>query len=107
MDVIHSQIMFIFGVESKCNYMTKQVERSAFSAFRLKKETVKFLQDMKEAYEISYGKEFSNDTFIKQLASAAEAGDSSTWEIYCKMQENKKALEELAAEGRKQRETQD
>ena len=107
MDVIHSQILFIFGVASKCNYMTKQVERSAFSAFRLKKETVKFLQDMKEAYEISYGKEFSNDTFIKQLASAIEVGDGATWEIYCKMQENKKALEELAAEGRKQRETQD
>ena len=48
--------MFIFVVASKFIHMTKQVERSAFSAFRLKKETVKFLQDMKEAYEISYDK---------------------------------------------------
>lgn len=87
--------------------MTKQIERGNFSAFRVRKETVKLLQDMKDAFEISYGKEYSNDSFIQQLATAVKTGNSSTWEIYCKMQENKKSLELLAAEGRKQRENKD
>lgn len=80
--------------------MNKTDSRSSFSAFRLKKDTVKFLQEMKRAYEIAYGKEFSNDDFIKQMASSIEVGDSSVWEIFCKLQETQKELEELAAVNR-------
>ena len=78
--------------------------RNTFSAFRLKKDTVRYLQDMKRAFELSYGKEFSNDEFIKQMAASVEAGNPAVWEIWCRMQLSRKELEEIAAEGRKQRE---
>lgn len=82
--------------------MIQNDSRSAFSAFRLKKDTVKFLQDMKRAFEISYGQEFSNDEFIHQLSASISKGDPSTWEIFNKLKDTQKELEELAA---KQRQT--
>lgn len=78
--------------------------RSAFSAFRLKKETVKFLQDMKQAFELSYGKEFNNDEFIRQMAASVKGGDPACWEIFCKLQMTQKELAEMAAKTRRQRE---
>lgn len=81
--------------------MSKTDSRSSFSAFRLKKETVKFLQDLKRAYEISYGKEFSNDEFIMQMTGSIQGSDKSVWDIYCKLLATQKELEELAAESRK------
>ena len=86
--------------------MIQKDSRSAFSAFRIKKDTVKFLQDMKRAYEISYGREYSNDEFIKQMAAAVENGDSAVWEIYSKMQSTQKELEEMAAINRRLRSEQ-
>lgn len=81
--------------------MVQQDSRSAFSAFRLKKDTVKYLQDMKRAYEISYGREFSNDDFINQMAASVKNGDPSVWEIFNKLKDTQKELEEMAAENRK------
>ena len=81
--------------------MVQQDSRSAFSAFRLKKGTVKYLQDMKRAFEISYGREFSNDDFINQMAASVKNGDPSVWEIFNKLKDTQKELEEMAAENRK------
>ena len=81
--------------------MLHQDSRSVFSAFRLKKDTVKFLQDMKRAYEISYGKEFSNDELINQMSLSIKSGDPSVWEIFNKLRVTQKELEEMAAEKRK------
>lgn len=78
--------------------------RTVFSAFRLRKETVNYLQDMKRAFELSYGRDFSNDDFIRQMAASVEAGDPSCWEIFCKLQMTQKELAEMAAENRRQRE---
>ena len=79
-------------------------KRSEFSAFRLKKESVRFLQDLKRAFELSYGKEMSNDEFIQQMGASEETGDPAVWEIYGQMQEAQQKLEELAAQARKKRE---
>ena len=79
--------------------MVQQDSRSAFSAFRLKKDTVKYLQDLKRAFEISYGREFSNDDFINQ--ASVKNGDPSVWEIFNKLKDTQKELEEMAAENRK------
>ena len=81
--------------------MVQQDSRSAFSAFRLKKDTVKYLQDMKRAFEISYGREFSNDDFINQMAASVKNGDPSVWEIFNKLKDTQKELEKMAAENRK------
>lgn len=74
--------------------------RSAFSAFRLKKETIRFLQDLKKAFELSYGKEFNNDDFIQQLAASVEAGDPACWEVFCKLKTTDKEIAEMAAKAR-------
>ena len=76
-------------------------ESGAYSAFRLRKETVKYLQELKEAFQITYQKDFTNDEFIRQMAASVEGGDPAVWEVVCQMQENRRKLEELAASRRK------
>jgi hypothetical protein len=78
-------------------------KRSEYSAFRLKKENVKYLQDMKRAFEIAYAKEFTNDEFIQQLGASLEAGDSAVWTVFCKLQLTEKELARVAAEVREKR----
>lgn len=73
-----------------------------YGAFRLKKETVEFLQTMKQAFELSYGKSFTNDEFIHQMAASVEDGDLAVWETYCELNEK---LEELKEKAKKRRET--
>lgn len=75
--------------------------RSIFSAFRLKKETVNYLQDLKKSFELSYGRDFSNDEFIHQLVASVEDGDVAVWEIFCKLQMTQKELAEMAANNRR------
>lgn len=72
-------------------------KRSLFSAFRLRKESVKLLQELKDAFEISYGHDMTNDEFIEHLTAAVEGGEPGVWEIYCKRQMNLRELEEMAA----------
>ena len=74
---------------------------SEYGAFRLKKDTVEFLQTMKQAFELSYDKKFTNDEFIRQMAASVEDGDVAVWEIYCTMEMQK---EELAAKAKEIRE---
>ena len=72
-------------------------KENEFGAFRLKKETVEFLQTMKQAFELSYGKKFTNDEFIHQMAASVEEGDVNVWELYCTIEMQK---DELAAKAR-------
>lgn len=102
-----------FVFDKKCPYICLQQTysimadgRSIFSAFRLKKETINCLQDLKKSFELSYGRDFSNDEFIHQLVASVEDGDVAVWEIFCKLQMTQKELAEMAAENRKQREQQ-
>ena len=60
-----------------------------YGAFRLKKETVEKLKLLKQAFELSYDRDFSNDEFIKQMAASVEEGDVAVWEFFCKLQELK------------------
>lgn len=76
---------------------------SAFSAFRLRKETVRYLQDLKRSYEISYGREFTNDEFIQTMVASVEAGDPSVWDIFCRMRMSQRELEDYAAEIREKK----
>ena len=69
-----------------------------YGAFRLKKDTVVFLQTMKQAFELSYDKKFTNDEFIRQMAASVEDGDASVWEIYCTIEQQKDELAEKARE---------
>lgn len=77
---------------------------SAYSAYRLRRETVKFLQDMKKAFELSYGMSLSNDEFIRKAFASVEAGDPAVYEIYCRIQLTEDELEQLAKESREMRE---
>ena len=74
---------------------------SEYGAFRLRKDTLEFLQTMKQAFELSYGKKFTNDEFVKQMAASVDEGDVGVWEIYCTMELQK---EELAAKAKEIRE---
>ena len=73
----------------------------AYGAFRLKKETVEFLKTMKQAFELSYGKPFTNDEFIKQMAASVEDGDVAVWEVFCELSET---LDELKRKAKQRRE---
>lgn len=61
--------------------------RRKYGYLRLKRETLDDLKRMKQAFEMSYNRPFSNDDFIKQMAAAVEDGDCGVWEIYCKNNE--------------------
>ena len=73
-------------------------KESEYGAFRLKKETVEFLQTMKKAFELSYGKKFTNDEFIRQMAASVEEGDVNVWELYCTIEMQKDELAAKAGE---------
>ena len=70
--------------------------KASYSCYRLRKDTVKFLQEIKESFEVTYQKKFTNDEFIRQMAASVEGGDPAVWEVLCQMQENRRKLEELA-----------
>ena len=71
-----------------------------YGNYRLRKSTIEFLQRMKKAFELSYGKDFTNDDFIHQMAASVEDGDVAVWEIYCELDATMNRLE---AKGRARR----
>ena len=75
-----------------------------FGTLRLKRDTIEFLKDMKEAFEASYGRKFTMDEFIRQMAAAVEGGDAGVWEIYCTMQIQKDQLQEKIEASQRMRE---
>ena len=69
-----------------------------YGAIRLKKETIEFLKTLKQAFELSYGKSFTNDEFIRQMAASVEDGDVAVWETYCEIEMKKDEIRERARE---------
>lgn len=69
---------------------------SKYGTFRLKKETIEYLQRMKQAFEMCYGKPFSNDGFIMQMAKSVEDGDEGVWETFCELTEELDAIKQRA-----------
>ncbi len=67
-----------------------------YGALRLKKDTIEYLQLMKQAFEISYGKSFSNDEFIKKMAASVEDGDTAVWETFCELSDKIEELRQRA-----------
>lgn len=65
--------------------MTQHDSRRIYGAYRLKKDSVVLLQELKRAYEISYGRSFLNDVFIQQLGSLVEKNEPIVWGIFQKM----------------------
>lgn len=74
-----------------------------YGAFRLKNETLEFLRLMKQAFELNYGKTFTNDEFIRQMAASVEEGDVAVWETYCELDMK---IEELKEKAKRRRENE-
>lgn len=75
-------------------------ESPKFGALRLQEGTLDDLRTLKQAYEICYGKSFTNDDFIKQMKAAVEEGDVAVWETYCELSEKLDELKTRAKERR-------
>lgn len=75
-----------------------------FGTLRLKRDTIEFLKEMKQAFDASYGKKFTMDEYVRQMAAAVEDGDPGVWEIYCTQQAQKNELRAKIVESQKMRE---
>ena len=71
-----------------------------YGAYRLKNETIEYLQTLKQAFEICYGKSFTNDEFIKRVAASVEDGDIAVWETFCELENKLDELKEKAKQRR-------
>lgn len=69
-----------------------------YGAFRLKQSTVEYLQTLKQAFEMSYDRDFTNDEFILQMAASVEEGDVAVWEFFWRLQELKEEAKKRRAE---------
>lgn len=63
-----------------------------YGSIRVKLSTIEFLKDMKEAFDASYGKKFTMDEFINQMAASVKDGDPGVWDIYCTQQAQREEL---------------
>lgn len=79
-------------------------QRSDYGTLRIKPETIEFLKELKDAFDASYGKRFTMDEFVRQMAAAIEDGDPGVWEIYCTQQAQKEELKKKVEASRKMRE---
>lgn len=79
-------------------------QRSDYGTLRIKPETIELLRGLKDAFDASYGKKFTMDEFVRQMAAAIEEGDPGVWEIYCTQQAQKEELQQKVANSRKLRE---
>lgn len=93
--------LFIFAFEEIKRIGMGMDTQGAFSAFRLRRDTVRYLQELKRAFEVSYERSFTNDEFIRQIAASVEEGDVAVWDIFCQMQEDRRRLEEMARSRRR------
>lgn len=74
-----------------------------YGSIRVKLSTIEFLKDLKEAFDASYGKKFTMDEFINQMAASVEDGDPGVWDIYCTQQTQKKELKIKISKSQKMR----
>ena len=73
-------------------------KENEYGALRLKVSTIEYLRTMKQAFEICYGKDFSNDEFIKQMAASVEGGDIAVWETFCELTQKMDEIKQRAQE---------
>ena len=77
-------------------------KRSEYSNYKVRKETVKVLQDMKTAFEAcNEGNEVSNDEFILGLVQAAKDGNPVLKKLYDQVVANREKLLKIAATEKK------
>lgn len=69
---------------------------STYGTFRLKRETLEYLQTLKKAFELCYGKSLTNDELVKKMAASVEDGDVAVWETFCELNEKYDDLKERA-----------
>lgn len=79
-------------------------QRSDYGTLRIKPETIELLKELKDAFDASYGKRFTMDEFVRQMAASIEEGDPGVWEIYCTQQAQKEELQQKVEASRKMRE---
>lgn len=77
-------------------------KRSEYSSYKVRKDTVRLLQDMKTALEaFNKGQELSNDEVIVKLIDAARKGDLGLDKVYSRVVTDRERLLKLAANERK------
>ena len=77
-------------------------KRSFYSSYKVRKETVQVLQDMKTAYEACNGGDVvSNDEFILGIIDAAKAGNPVLGKLYDQVIANKEKLMKIVASEKK------
>ena len=73
-------------------------KENGYGAIRLKKDTIEYLQHLKQAFEICYGKSFTYDDFLKQMAASVEDGDIAVWETFCELTQKMDEIKQRAQE---------
>jgi hypothetical protein len=69
-----------------------------YRTLRLKKETMDRMRDLKESYEMTYGRKMTYDEFCQKLVACVEDGDVAVWELFClRQQQREDALERAKA----------
>lgn len=58
---------------------------SVFSAFRLKKPTIKRLQKLKLAFELTYSQPLSNDFFMEKMMGLVQEHDTKVWKHFTEL----------------------
>ena len=77
-------------------------KRSEYTSYKVRKETVKVLQDMKTAFEAyKDGEEISNDELILGLVQAAKVGNPVLGKLYDQVVANRENLLKIAATEKK------
>lgn len=77
-------------------------KRSFYTTYKVRKETVQVLQDMKIAYEAYNGGDIvSNDEFILGLVDAAKVGNPVLGKLYDQVIANKEKLMKIVASEKK------
>ena len=65
-----------------CTLLTYFIMGTIFSAFRLKKPTIKRLQKLKLAFELTYKQPLSNDFYMEKLMGFVEEHDKKVWKNF-------------------------
>ena len=60
-----------------------------YRSFRLSKEMIATLKDIRFAFEACYLEKLSNDQLVQKLIDCIEDGDPGVWENYCRIREKK------------------
>ena len=65
---------------------------NGFGAYRLKKDTIDMLKNLKRAFELSGAQSLTNDDFIRKLIGCVQNSDSSIWGIFSTIESQQSEL---------------